>query len=134
MVWAVCWWTWYRDRPAEHASVTPEELIEIGHDDVVATDMHHRIWQQFARSRQLWLIVAMYAFYAWGSTFFIVWLPMFLIKGRGLTESQMAYFASLPFLMGAAGNLLGGYLSDNWSRHFGPKIGRIAFLGCMPVS
>jgi MFS family permease len=132
--WAGFWWVWYRDNPAEHAAVTPEELTEIGPVDPFGS--HHDIpWQRLVQCKQLWLIMVMYASYAWGSTFYIAWLPEFLIKGRSLSEQQMAFFAALPFAMGAIGNLVGGILSDRWTRRFGPKIGRVALgSACLFVS
>ena len=132
--WAGLWWYWYRDHPVDHASVTQAELHEIGSAE--PTNGHNEVpWQQLAKSKQLWLVMVMYACYAWGSTFYIAWLPEFLIKGRRLSEREMSVLAALPFVMGAGGNLLGGILSDRWSRRFGPRIGRVA-LGsvCLFVS
>jgi ACS family glucarate transporter-like MFS transporter len=67
----------------------------------------------------------MYCCYAWGSWFYFSWLPTWLVKGRGFTEAQMGIFAAFPFILGAAGNLAGGYLSDASVRHFGLRRGRM---------
>src|SRR5262249_30343679 len=48
----------------------------------------------------------------------------YLVKGRGLTEAEMGAYTALPFLMGAAGNLAGGELSDRLTRRYGPGLGR----------
>ena len=82
------------------------------------------MWGTLFRNPQLWLIMAMYACYAWGPTFYIAHLPDYLVKGRGLSEPQMALFAGLPFIAGAIGNLAGGYLSDRWSERYGKRLGR----------
>jgi ACS family glucarate transporter-like MFS transporter len=123
IVWAIAWRIWYRDDPAQHAAVTPAELAEIG-PDRSRLDHHSIPWDQLFRSRQLWLIMAMYACYVWGSMFYITWLPEYLTKGRGLSEGEMSVFAAIPFLMGACGNLMGGFASDRLTRTWGPKVGR----------
>ncbi len=67
----------------------------------------------------------MYGCYAWGSWFYFSWLHTWLIKGRGFSEGEMAIFAALPFLLGAAANLAGGYVSDAAVRRFGVRWGRV---------
>lgn len=123
LVWAAAWWLWYRDFPAQHAAVSAAELAETqseesspGHSDIP--------WGRLFRSPQLWVIMAMYGGYVWGMMFYLTWLPEYLIKGRGLDEAQMARFASLPFLLGACGNVTGGFLSDWLSRRHGLRVGR----------
>jgi len=123
LVWAFIWYAWYRDHPAQQPGMTPQELQEIGSDNPPSG--HARIpWGQLFRSRQLWLIMAMYWCYVWGSMFYITWLPVYLVKGRGLTEAEMGVFTSLPFVMGAIGNLAGGFLSDHLARKYGLTAGR----------
>ena len=56
--------------------------------------------------------MAMYWCYVWGSMFYLSWFPTYLVKGRGFSQNEMAVFASLPFVLGAIGNLAGGVLSD----------------------
>src|SRR5262249_26471277 len=81
-------------------------------------------WRQLLASRQIWLIFIMYGCYSWGSWFYMSWFPVFLVRGAGFTESEMGIYSSLPFLLGVAGNLIGGYASDRLVDKFGLKIGR----------
>jgi nitrate/nitrite transporter NarK len=71
----------------------------------------------------------MYFFQAFGSWFYFGWFPVYLVKGAGFTETEMGLFAALPFLMGAAGNIAGGFLSDYFVRRLGLKPGR-RIMGC----
>jgi MFS family permease len=123
LVWAVFWYRCYRDHPAEHPDITPQELREIG---VLEGGSGHQgiPWGRLFRAPQLWLIMVMYSFYVWGSTFYLTWLHTYLVKGRGFAEDEMKPFATLPFLLGALANPLGGVLSDGLSRKFGLKVGR----------
>lgn len=107
VVWCAVWWLYYRDEGAPH----PPEA-------------HTASASHMFRSPQLWLICAMYGSYAWGSWFFFSWLPTFLVKGRGFTESEMAIAASLPFLLGTVSNIAGGYISDASVRRWGLRSGR----------
>jgi MFS transporter, ACS family, glucarate transporter len=125
IAWAVVWFVWYRDRPAEQPGITAAELAEIGGANESKTTGHEAIpWARLFRSRQLWLIMAMYWCYVWGSMFYLTWFPTYLVKGRGLTEKEMGVFAALPFILGALGNLVGGWLCDRLSRRFGLSTGR----------
>ena len=81
-------------------------------------------WRRLFRSPQLWLIFAMYFCYAWGSWFYFGWFPTYLTKSAGFSEGEMAFLSALPFLGGAAGNVVGGFLSDRFVRRFGLKNGR----------
>src|SRR5205085_1299918 len=67
----------------------------------------------------------MYGCYAWGSWFYFSWLHTWLVKGRGFTESEMAIFSALPFVLGALANLAGGFVSDAAVLRFGVRRGRV---------
>jgi MFS family permease len=87
-------------------------------------------WRQLARSHQLWRVMLMYSFYGWGSYFYLSWLHTYLVKGRGLTERQMGVFSTLPFILGAAANVAGGFLGDHLSKKYGLKTGRRVVGSC----
>jgi MFS family permease len=133
VVWAIVWFRWYRDRPEQQPGITKMELAEIGAGDEVA---HAAVpWRRLFRSPRLWLIMAMYWCYVWGSMFYLTWFPTYLVKGRGLTEAEMGVFAALPFILGATGNIVGGTLCDALSRKFGLSRGRrIVGAGSLFVS
>ena len=131
-LWAVCWHNWYHDRPADQPGITPLELAEIetGANPGSGPAGHTRVpWRQLLSKGQLWLIFAMYFFQAFGSWFYFGWFPVYLVKGAGFTEREMGLFTALPFLMGAAGNLAGGFLSDAMVAKVGLKAGR-RLMGC----
>jgi ACS family glucarate transporter-like MFS transporter len=121
VVWAAVWYAWYRDVTPEPTATGPQ----IGGAGATGQPPHDKIpWRRLFAARQLWLIMAMYAFYVWGSTFYLTWLHTYLVKGRGFSESEMAPLSTLPFVLGALANPLGGFLSDLLSRRLGVKAGR----------
>jgi predicted MFS family arabinose efflux permease len=123
LVWAMVWYWWYRDEPAGRPGIADGELREIG----ARTGGHHGSatpWMLLLRSKQLWLILAMYSCYAWGSWFYFSWLHTYLVKGRGYSEKEMGLFSSLPFILGTVANIAGGFLGDALVRRFGLRTGR----------
>lgn len=121
VVWAAAWYWWYRDRPQQHPSVTPAELAEIGH--TARSDHHHVPWRRLFGHPQLWLIMLMYFTYVCGGIFYMSRIKEFLVRGRGFSSDQADVVYSLAFLMGAAGNLTGGFLCDYLTRRRGPWVG-----------
>lgn len=116
IVWAVVWHWWYRDRDPRQSNPAPAVHVTIP-------------WGQIVRSRPLWLIFAAYWSYAWGSWFYFAWLPTYLVRGAGFTESEMGIFSALPFLLGTAANLIGGVAGDFAAKRYGLKIGRRGIAG-----
>jgi nitrate/nitrite transporter NarK len=136
LVWAAGWLWWFRDRPAQHPGITPEELVELDSGGSHSASTHVGIpWRALLTNRQLWILMAMYAFYVWGAIFFLTWFPEYLEKGRGLSKDELRWATALPFLLGAAGNLFGGFLTDILSRRYGLTVGR-SWMGatCLAVS
>jgi MFS transporter, ACS family, glucarate transporter len=123
VVWALIWYRWYRDHPVDKEGVTKNELEEIG--ESAPKQAHQGLpWAIALRRWNLWKIMLMYHTYCWGSYFYLSWLHTYLQKGRGLAESEMAIFSTLPFIVGAGCNLLGGSLSDWLVKRYGLKVGR----------
>lgn len=123
VVWAIAWFGWYRDHPSQQPGITAQELAEIGAAGE-AREAAAVPWKKLFRSPRLWLIMAMYWTYVWGSMFYLTWFPTYLVKGRGLTESEMGKYAALPFILGTIGNLVGGAWCDRLSRRYGLSLGR----------
>ncbi len=116
LVWVVAWWFFYpSDAPARE----------------IETNITHTSWREHLTNRNFWFLLIMYYCYACGVFFFISWLPKYLQNGRGITENELAYSASLPFLLAAFGCWLGGFVSDwlvtkigiNWGRKIVPVVG-----------
>jgi MFS family permease len=122
LIWVYFWRRWFHDDPTDHPGITLAELEEIG--KTIPARHGEAPWSALFRSRQTWLLMAMYWCYVWGSWFYFSWFPTYLVRGAGFSEREMGAISALPFLCGAAGNLAGGWLSDRLAARRGLKVAR----------
>ena len=118
--WAMCWWRDYRNTPQEKPGVTAEELAEIGRPP--GPGSHALPWRAIASNRSVCALMAATFGYLYAYYFFLFWLPTYMIRERGFTESQTK-LSSLPFVIGILANLSGGLARDAAVRHWGRKWG-----------
>ena len=130
VLWCIAWYWWYRDTPMEKANVTPAEIAEIGERSYA--DNHHLPWNVALRSANLWALFLEVFCYVYGLYFFISWLHTFLVKARGFSEGDLL-LSTAPAILGACGNVCGGFLSDALTRRWGLKWGRRG-VGVMGLS
>ena len=123
VVWCVWWWLYARDNPRDKAGISEQELEHIGVPKQAAAHVSLP-WGHVLRSRNFWMILLMYHTYCWGSYFYLSWLHTYLQRGRGFSEDEMKLWSTLPFILGAGGNLIGGIASDFLTKKYGLKIGR----------
>lgn len=113
LVWAVVWYVWYRDTPAEHRSVNKAELELIQkHIPPPKPRARHSFPWEILRSGNLWTLSMMYFCYGYIFNLYLQWFPTYLTSARNVRLTDMGIYASLPLLAGAFGNLLGGSISD----------------------
>jgi ACS family glucarate transporter-like MFS transporter len=120
VLWAIAWFGWFRDTPAEMPRVSAAERAETG---TFAAPHRGLPWAIAIRSRNLLALMFMAGFVGWSMSFFQSWLGTYLVRGRGFTETGLL-LASLPFLVGAAANLAGGIAGDALVRRLGLRWGR----------
>jgi MFS transporter, ACS family, glucarate transporter len=120
IIWAGGWWRWYRNHPAEKAGISERELAAIGPPAEVT--LHAFPSQAIAANKSVWAIMGSACTYVYSYAFFLFWLPTYMVRARGFTEGQ-TMLSALPFLVGAAANLTGGYARDVAVRRWGPLWG-----------
>ena len=121
VIWSYGWYRWYRDSPAEKVGVTSAEIKEIGTPSF--SNNHNMPWGLALRSGNVRALMVCGFCYVFALYFFISWLHTFLVKGRGFSEAALLLSIG-PGLLGAAGNLAGGFVSDSLVKRFGLKWGR----------
>lgn len=119
-------WGWYaRNTPAEHPSVTSQELAELGSnaDEQVSVSM---TWQQLRRllsNRSILLLT--FSYICMNYAFYLIanWCFLYLVQERHFNVLEGGWLATLPPLAAAAGAALGGKLVTMTCARFGNRWG-----------
>lgn len=124
LAWAVFWYTWFRDEPREHPSVSAAEaeLIEKTRALPPARE-HHAAFREVFRTPSLVPLCLQYVSNSYGYYFFITWLPTYLAQARGMSSAELAIFSGLPLTLSAIADVTGGFTTDSLCRRFGVRIG-----------
>lgn len=126
VLWAIGWYSWFRDEPAQQAGIQEAEIQEIESGRRIKQTDHRIPWTTIIRHPDLWALMLMCHLFFYGSYFFTNWSSVYFQEGRGLSEDQTKHFISLSYFLGAIGCLTGGILSDALTKRYGLKIGRRA--------
>jgi MFS family permease len=109
-VWAIAWYSYYRNTPEEHRGVNAAERDLIGSG---RKRMSGPVpWRKILGHGNLWILAAMYFCYNHNLNVYQDWFATYLRQSRGMTLAQMGVYASLPFFAGTIGDLAGGWFSD----------------------
>jgi MFS transporter, ACS family, glucarate transporter len=121
---AAAWWSYARDRPADHPAVSPAELKVI---DAERPPPSPRVepgsWRLVLRDRNILLIAAAYFCSNYVFYFFFNWLYIYLVEVRGFTVLEGGWLSAVPWIVGAGGAAAGGFLSDHLARRHGLRLG-----------
>ncbi|HKD09549.1 MAG TPA: MFS transporter [Bryobacteraceae bacterium] len=114
---AILWWAVHRD-PSE-VTLEPEEVRYLTADDENAATRQpsFRDWMALFRHRTTWGMIS--GFFGTVYTLWLLtsWLPFYLERERHMTIAQVGKVAWIPFLCGAVGAVIGGWLCDLLARH-----------------
>jgi len=125
------WFLIARDRPAEHAGVSPSEMayIRAGISTGNSQERNTKLipWKSVLKSREVLAITISYFAFGYAAWIFFSWFYIYLAEVRGLNLKASAFYAMLPFLAMAACCPLGGIISDRLTQSYGPRIGRCYF-------
>jgi ACS family glucarate transporter-like MFS transporter len=126
--WAAAWYAWFRDEPADLRGISTEELAHIhaNRQTQSASGTPHAALpaRVLFTSRNLWLMMGQY--FAGNFTFFfcLSWLFPYIQKTYQLSYTAAGFYAMIPLLGGAAGNVFSGWLVDRLFRRRGATLSR----------
>lgn len=113
ILWAVVWYWWFRDAPEDHSSVSADELKIIKENTQSKnTDKQPISFKKMFGSRAMWLIMGQY--FSSNFTFFfcLTWLFPHLRAKYNLDIIEAGFYSSAPFIFGAIGNWVSGWMVD----------------------
>ncbi|MCH5378317.1 MAG: MFS transporter, partial [Planctomycetes bacterium] len=122
-LWALFWYRWFRDDPAEHPRIGPAELKFIleHRQQVAAVKQPDAIGQggggslraaNWWGSGALWLVSLQYFCSNFTFFFCLTWLFPHLKSTYHLTGIQAGMYSAAPLVCGAIGNWVAGWLVD----------------------
>jgi MFS transporter, ACS family, glucarate transporter len=119
VIWAVLFYRWYRDEPAEHPAVNRAELALLPPASETAIAHGGVPWRLIFSTPSVWLLSVQYMCLAYGWWFYINWLPTYLRDARGTGLKMGALLAGLPLLLGGLGCLVSAALIPRLTQRFG---------------
>ena len=134
----IAWWAWYgRNTPAEHPSVSAEELAELGAEPPASVDSAiswSRMWA-LMKNRDVLVLTASYLCMNYVYYLLANWCFLYLIQERHFTVLQSGVLAGTPPLAAAVGAGVGGWLASVLGKRYGIRRGlRILPLISLPAA
>ena len=86
-IWALAWYRWFRDTPAEHPDVSAAERAFI--EDGIVTDerpLEKTQWGRLLANRTVICLCLMYFTQTFGNAFYVTWLPTYLASTRPVDD------------------------------------------------
>lgn len=138
LLWCVAFWTWFRDRPAEHAGCNAAErdLISSGQPPASAEPPPLPILSMLT-NRSVWLLSGVNFFSNIGWIFLATWLPTYLTDEHGMSRQTAGVLTAIAAGTGMLGCILGGFTSDfviaKLGLYWGRKALPLCTMGCAVV-
>jgi nitrate/nitrite transporter NarK len=132
VIWCVFWWRWFRDDPAKHPGVNEAEL-EIIRGGAKPETHSSMPWSSLF-SPIMVSICSMYFCYGYALYFYLTWLPTYLNKARGFSDSSTGIAHGIVLLSSGAACWLGGKLTDYLVKNRSLRMGRCIAVVSMPLS
>jgi ACS family glucarate transporter-like MFS transporter len=127
MLWAVCWYVWFRDEPREHPAVTAQERDLIETTRGLPAAKAGGSWTAVFKTPTVAPLCVQAFANSYGFYFFITWLPTYLTQARGMKGAALAIFSGLPLMLSFVADLTGGEGSDKLARATSLRSARRAF-------
>ena len=113
VIWAIGFWIWFRDDPADHRSVNGAELARIHTTPPPPkTDPGPVPWGAVVVNRGVIFLSLIMVLGACFTYFFYFWFPKYLETARGVENIEAGWLTSLVMAGSGFGMLAGGWLGD----------------------
>jgi MFS family permease len=109
LVWVLVWVWFFRDDPAQHPSLTAEELAVLSGR---AGRSRERSVPWLPLFRRMLPVTAVDFCYGWTLWLFLSWIPSFFYQNYHQDLKQSAFYSAGVFLAGVIGDTVGGMMSD----------------------
>lgn len=119
LIWVV-WWSWYfKDNPAQHPSITKEEMAVLPPYGLFK-DRPKVPWGPLMK--RMMPVTLVYFCYGWTLWLFLSWIPQYFLHNYAMDLKKSALFSAGVFFAGVVGDALGGVVSDRILRQTGSLV------------
>jgi len=111
VLWCAVFFFWFKDDPAQHASVNAaeQEMLEASRALTSHRDQGGKHgWISVLLTPQVFVLILQYFCFSFVWYFYVTWLPTYLREARGQTAGHAAALSVLPLLFGGFGSLATG--------------------------
>jgi MFS family permease len=131
--WVLMWSVKYRDVPAHHPNITPEELESIPAPRARVVDPKGTTARLFWRMLPVCIV---YFSYCWILWLMLDWMPLYFMHSFHLDIKKAVIFTTAVFVAGVIGDLAGGLLTDHLLRRTNnPVLARSCLVAvCMSLT
>ena len=112
MILAVGWYLMYRDRDNNKLSAEEIHYLQAGSVASRKEPLSFAEWRGLFKQRTMWGMMIGFSGINYTAWLYIAWLPGYLQSTYNLDLKSTGLLAAIPFLFGAAGMLLNGYVVD----------------------
>jgi len=125
LLWAIFWGFWFQNEPKNMPGIKDAELKHIEEGREIKTHKNSlQVFLKIIKTPNVWALMSMYHCLLYGAYFYLSWMPKYLKNGKHIDDANIAFLASLPFILGTIGCFCGGFLSDFIAKKKGLKWGR----------
>lgn len=112
MVLAIGWYMLYRNRDNNILSAEEIHYLQAGSVAARKEPMSFAEWRGLFKNRTMWGMMIGFSGINYTAWLYIAWLPGYLQSTYNLDLKSTGWLTAIPFLFGAAGMLLNGYVVD----------------------
>jgi ACS family glucarate transporter-like MFS transporter len=111
LVWTLVWALYFRDNPAEHPSITREDIKRLPAFRSREERLREPVpWN--ALVRRMLPVTIVYFCYGWTLWLYLSWIPQYFAQSYKLNLRDSSLFAAGVFFGGVVGDTLGGLVTD----------------------
>lgn len=139
LTWAWIWLLVATDKPSQNKRVSEEELAEltteVSDEELDEPVEKVSMWKAILRPAILATAVSLFC-YNYILFFFLTWFPTYLVDAQGISLANMSFVTALPWIVGAAGYVGGGFLIDYIFRRTGKQFfsRKVVLVSCLTMS
>ena len=127
VLWFVLWQRSMTSTPADHGSISAEELALISSNAIEQAAVGPVPWREFLSRGPVWAIIVAHFCANWSLYVLLTWLPTYVNKGLGVDYESVGWYTMMPHLALFLSLNVAGNVADRLIQR-GMEVGRVRKL------